>query len=516
VVAYLAPHGNDYAAHAFQLRVFETSGPLAWTSAWYAGHYLFWSYSVLTYPLASLVGLALLGAASVAVATGSAAFLLGRAWGPASRPAAWVFALIWPAYLLSSDFPFTLGSALALSALALLQSGRGWRLVAFVIVALASLAASPLAFAGLALVVIALVLSGRLRSGRMIVSLATGAVGGLCEGIIWRAFPSNGRYPFWGPDYLSTVAFILVFAALAWRIPRRREALTLAALYAVACSALFVVPSAVGANIVRVQYPALAIVVLLVTLRGWRPRSLCVTTVVLAAVWSFEPQVGPPVFETSATAAAANRSYWVPAISYLRSHADPDQRVEAVDVTNHWDALYLGDAGIPLARGWYRQDDFPLNALLYHHFSASAYVDWLHRLGIGYVVLSTATPDFSADEEAALVRSGLAGLVRVESSSTVDVYRVANAASLLTGPGRPRILAAGQDSFVLAFSRAGRYVMDERWSPYWSARGVCAQRRSDGLMTLVVDHPGTTHLTFSVTASRALSAIIHPDGTGCA
>ena len=515
VVGFLAPHGNDYAAHAWQLRLFETRGPLAWTSDWYAGQYLFWTYSVLTYPLASLLGFALLGAVSVAVAAGSAALLLGRVWGRAANPAAWVFALLWPGYLLSSDFPFTLGAALALVALVLLQSRRRWRLAAFVPVALACLAASPLAFAGMALVVVALALSGRLHACRLVVSLATVAGGGLCEAIIWRIFPFNGRYPFWGPDYFSALAFTLVAAVLAWRIPRRREALTLAGLYAVGCAVLFLVPTAVGANIVRVQYPALAIMVLLAALRRWRPRSLCVVAVALSAVWSFEPQVGPPLFESQATAAAAKRSYWAPAISYLESHRNPDQRVEAVDVANHWPALYLAEAGIPLARGWYRQDDFPLNAFLYHHFSPAAYVNWLHRLGIAYVVVSTATPDFSAAEEARIVRDGRAGLVLVESSPTVDVYRVPHPAPMLSGPGHPRVLAAGQESFLIAFSRPGRYSMDERWSPYWSAPGVCAQRRPDGLMTLVVSRPGTTRFAFSITGSRLLSAFVHPEGTKC-
>ena len=43
----------------------------------------------------------------------------------------------------------------------------------------------------------------------------------------------------------------------------------------------------------------------------------------------------------------------------------PSYRVEAVDTVGHWPAAYLPAAGIPIARGWFRQDDFPRNDLLY-------------------------------------------------------------------------------------------------------------------------------------------------------
>ena len=56
---------------------------------------------------------------------------------------------------------------------------------------------------------------------------------------------------------------------------------------------------------------------------------------------------------------------WPAAIAYLHAHLEPSYRVEAVDTAAHWPAVYLADAGIPLARGWFRQDDFPQNEMLY-------------------------------------------------------------------------------------------------------------------------------------------------------
>ena len=55
-------------------------------------------------------------------------------------------------------------------------------------------------------------------------------------------------------------------------------------------------------------------------------------------------------------------AYWAPAgISFLHAR-DRQHRVEVVASWGHWEADYLPRAGIPIARGWFRQDDFPQNA----------------------------------------------------------------------------------------------------------------------------------------------------------
>ena len=48
--------------------------------------------------------------------------------------------------------------------------------------------------------------------------------------------------------------------------------------------------------------------------------------------------------------------------------------------------------------------------MLYDKLGAKAYLGWLHGLGVEYVVLSHAPPDYSARGEAALLRSGRLGL----------------------------------------------------------------------------------------------------------
>ena len=133
----------------------------------------------------------------------------------------------------------------------------------------------------------------------------------------------------------------------------------------------------------------------------------------------------------------ANSAAWPAAIAYLHAHLDRAYRVEAVDTAGHWPAVYLADAHIPLARGWFRQDDFPLNEVLYSQLGRGAYLRWLHSLGIGYVVLSDAPPDYSSRAEAALVRSGLAGLRPVFRTGTLTIYAVPKARPIVTGPASP-------------------------------------------------------------------------------
>jgi hypothetical protein len=176
--------------------------------------------------------------------------------------------------------------------------------------------------------------------------------------------------------------------------------------YGLACVVVFFIPSALGSNITRLQYVALPIAVLVASLRSWRPVPVCVLAFVLAATWNIKPLARS--ISQDAKNVAANQAYWQPAIDYLDLHPNPSYRVEAVDTVGHWPAQFLSAAGIPLARGWFRQDDFPQNEVLYHHLSARS-------TGLGFArwgppSCSSAQPDYSAIREAALLRSGRSGL----------------------------------------------------------------------------------------------------------
>ena len=77
--------------------------------------------------------------------------------------------------------------------------------------------------------------------------------------------------------------------------------------------------------------------------------------------WSFERGRGEQP--------AAQASYWQPAIEFLNENLTPSYRVEVVDTAGHWAAVHLPEAGIPLVRGWFRQDDFPQNQVLYENLT---------------------------------------------------------------------------------------------------------------------------------------------------
>ena len=110
-----------------------------------------------------------------------------------------------------------------------------------------------------------------------------------------------------------------------------------------------------------------------------------------------------------------------------------------VDTTGHWAAAYLAEAHIPIARGGYRQDDFPQNELLYDDLlGPKAYGAWLRGLGVRYVVLTSAPADYSARAEAALLRSGRSGLWRVLETPRLTIFAVPRPRPILTGPARRR------------------------------------------------------------------------------
>ena len=166
----------------------------------------------------------------------------------------------------------------------------------------------------------------------------------------------------------------------------------------------YLVPSQIGGNIERVRFIAIPLAALVLALRYWRPVPVAVGAMLLAVSWNVSPLATNYLQDRADV--TANASTWPAAVSFLEEHAVPQYRVEAVDTVGHWPAFYLADANVPLARGWFRQDDFPENAVLYSKLGPHAYLRWLHSLGVGYVVLSKAPPDYSSAAEAKLVRSG--------------------------------------------------------------------------------------------------------------
>jgi hypothetical protein len=505
----LGPPGADFAAHAYQRSAFLQHGFTLWNNFWYAGRYSFITYSVVYYPLAALLGIKLLAVASIATAALAFAVILGREWGHTARWSIRTFSLVWGAVVLSGAFPFLLGFALALVALWALQSGGRWR---FAACAALALAASPLAFL-LLTVVLAGVGVARWRDRRRFAipaAFVTAMLG--AELLLWRLFPDNGRYPFSWQELLAACLFCLVGVALTCRVESARVLCWFFVAYLAGVLAVFAIPSAVGENVARLRFAALPMMVLAFSLRRWRPLPVALAVLPLALSWNVTPLAFS--FVKSEDDAAASPTYWQPAIKYLQHHLSRSYRVEAVDTAGHWDAVYLPRAGVPLARGWFRQNDFPQNRLLYDgdELVRGAYLNWLRSLGIRYVVLTDARPDYSARAEAKLLRSGRSHLIPVWHSPHVTIFEVPSPRRLITGPAPAKVVELTQTRVSVHVGAAGTYRLAIRYSPYWMAARGCLDPAPDSMILLRAPSAGNVQLRFHVNARRALAAFAgrHP------
>ena len=503
LLVWLGPPGSDFAAHAYQRTAFLQHGFALWNNFWYAGRYSFVTYSLIYYPLAALIGIKLLAVATVSIAALAFAVVLGREWGPTARWSSWTFAVVWAGVVLSGAFPFALGAALALLAIWALQTGSRWK---FGALAALTAAASPLAFLLLALVLAGIGV-GRWREGRkLLVPAAIIVAMGGTEAVLWRLFADGGRYPFSWEELLAACVFCLLGAALTWRVEGARPLRWLFVIYLGACLAAFAIPSSLGENVDRLRYVAVPVAVLALSLRHWRPLPVAVVSLGLAASWNLTPLAFS--FVNTSQDPASAQSYWHPAIDYLHRHLSPSYRVEAVDTAGHWDAVYLPRAGIPLARGWFRQNDYPQNRLLYNDdgFGRSAYLRWLRSLGVRYVVLTDAPPDYSARDEAKLLRSGKSGLTRVFRTRHVTIYAVPSPRPLITGPAPASVVSLSESQVTVRAAEAGTYRLAIRYSPYWMASTGCLDPGQDSMIRLRIPAAGTVKLSIHVNARRALDA----------
>jgi hypothetical protein len=500
IVAWLGPPGTDLAAHVYQLDVFVRHGFELWTNYWYAGRYTFVGYSLIYYPLAALVGIKLLAVLSAATATAAFTLIVRETWGEQTVWATRLFAVVTAASVLSAAFPYGLGLAFTLAALLALARGRN---VWFAVLVALTLATSPLAFLFL---LVFLCAAGVSRLGREAVTpVAVVALACLAAGLLWRLFPDPGRFPFPTGELLAALTFSLGGIALTFRLARGRILCALFATYTALCLVAYLVPSDVGANVARLRYAAIPLAALTLSLRRWRPWPVAVIAFGLACSWNLSPLVWSLARSSNDPSEAA--AYWQPAIGFLHHSLKPGYRVEAVDTAGHWEAVYLTRAGIPIVRGWFRQDDFPQNEVLYDGPGPRSYLRWLHSLGVRYVVLTTAPTDYSAQKEKQLLLSGRSGLRAVFKTPTTTVYAVPAPVPIVRGPDSPRVVALTQTKIALDLNTPGSYRLAVRYSPYFAATGACLAKTADGMTRLVVTRPGRVRLAFAVTPERALAAL---------
>jgi hypothetical protein len=507
-LARWGPPGTDLPAHLYAIDAWRESGLRVWDNLWYGGRYAQVSYSPLFPPLAALVGPAAAAAFSAAGASVAFAQVLRARWGSRSAPAAVAFALLAPAAVLSGQLPFLLGIALALGALWALQGGRV--ALALLLLLLAALA-SPLAlaFALVPLIAVAATTPGWWRRRRLLVAAA-----GVCAiaALVWlqqRAFGrAGGQYPASPSEAITIALWCAAGLALAWRVAGQRLMLAVVAVYAALGAVALAVPSPLGGNWVRlVLFMGVPLLLVPMAARRFRPLALALPVLAIALAWQTAYVVG--VVRESAASRSSEEAFWRPVQGFLARHADPGYRVEAVATTGRWEAYYLPRHGVAIARGWFRQDDWPQNATLYDEpLTPASYRRWLRDLGVRYVVLPDDHRDASARAEALLVhrRSVLPAVARLPGWT---VYELPHATPIATPADGIRVTALDEDAVTLRVARPGTYRLRLTYTPYWRVDGpACVEPRAPWGTTLRAAAPATVVLRVDVTPGRVLDALV--------
>jgi hypothetical protein len=338
------------------------------------------------------------------------------------------------------------------------------------------------------------------------VQIAVVIGGGVVELLTYRLFGDGGRFPFGVLQLVPALIFCGLGLVVTGGVPAARPLRGLFLIYLAVVILTYAVPSSIGSNIERIRYAALPIALIAVGLRRYRPLWLAVPALVLAAVWNLTPILSS--FAQARSDPEAAYSYWQPALAYLKAHSSPSFRVEVVDTAEHWQAAYLPDAGIPIVRGWYRQNDFPQNELLYDNtLVRRTYQAWLRRMAVRYIVLTDAPVDYSARQEAELIRSGTSGLMLVKLLPHMAIYELRNAAPLVTGPAPASVLWLWPSRLVAEVGAPGTYDVRVRWSPYWRASAGCVAKGADGMTRVSVRRAGLVQLSFSLDVTRGLQTL---------
>jgi hypothetical protein len=152
--------------------------------------------------------------------------------------------------------------------------------------------------------------------------------------------------------------------------------------------------------------------------------------------------------------------------------------VEVPFTRNHWEAAYLARS-VPLARGWERQLDQKVNPLFYwddRPLTAGGYHAWLRENAVRWVALPAAPLDYSAVEEAALLRRGAPFLRLAYRSPRWRIWEVRDTEPPATDGAR--VLATRPDGFDVLARRPT--VVRQRWTRYWHADGACLSETRDG------------------------------------
>lgn len=469
--------GTDWAAQqaraSFAARYPLTPVDLSWFSGVQPA-----AYSVLTPPLAALLGLRVVSVLAAGAAAALIAELLTRLGVRRPVPAALWAALACVANVISGRIAFAVG--LALGAGALLAAGRPGRRVLAVGLACATTLASPLA--GFFLVVIGVAWA---LSHRAALAVAAGAGVPLAATSLWLS--EGGRMPIgWADTWKVSVA-----TALVALVCRSRPVRLAALLLLLATAAALAVPSPLGVNVTRLGLLFAGAALLA---DAALPRPLLLGAVGVCAWWF---GVGPAVELMHAGQPAREMATVRSLAQTLRSLGPLTGRVEVVPLHDHGESAVL----LPLARGWFRQLDLRHAAPLYSdQLDATAYRRWLDANAVEYVALSSAPLDWSARHEVAVLAAAPSYLQLVRADSAWTLWRVRDATPIVEG-----LVDQAADRVVFR-AGPGWTTVRVRWSRWLQVDHGCIRR--DGGHTQV-------RLTAAATVTLSSSYLAPWSGSHC-
>lgn len=511
VLLVWGPAPGDAPVHLYRTLLVR-EGAFVWDNFWYSGSYPLASYSLLYYLPAAIFGnLPIVVAAAIAstILFGSISL---RQWGATARWPTRAFGVLAAAPVFTGLFSYALGFATMLGALRALQARR--TALTILLVAL-TLGFSPLAFGFLLLFLLAVLLTRRVTRRSVILAVAVLGVAGV-EAICLTAFPSKGVYPFHLIDFLAVESICICGALLARRGRASAPLVAFFAFWGLSSLVAFVIPTPIGGNLDRLSAFIFPIMLLTAGLAGFRPRGLAALAVVGAFAYNLTPYLLLVPYRLDNR--PASQSFWQPPINFLHKHSGPDFRVEVVPTAAHWESYWLPRAGLPLARGWYRQLDMADNPIFYaKHLRPAAYRLWLRSVAVKYVVVpkTVLDPD-GAPLEARLVDSPSSGLVLAYRAKNWAIYRLPRPTPLLTGPGAAAITSFGHEEIAGHVSAPGTYLLRTHYTAYFKLRGSgCVEPGPGSMTSLVLRQPGFFRLTIKASPDAVLEASVDPRPPRC-
>lgn len=471
------PMGRDFSAQLAHAELAELHWPALLDLRWYGGFDPL-GYSVLSPPVMALLGVPLTTALAYVATVVLFAALLKNAGVVRPVAGAIIGALCLTGNLVVTRTTFALGLALGLGALLALISGR--LRVSSGLAVLAPLA-SPVAGLFLGVAGGALFLSGKRRAG---MTLAVSAmVPTIAVGV---AFGNGGYQTFGAKQALISLLVCLGVAGLCWRTAVVRWG---GLLSAVLVTAAYLLPTPVGTTATRLpELFAAPIIVAVATVRLGTVIATTITVVLLL----------PPVSITELRERgdpALSAGFYTPLLNQLtaRRVAGP---IEVVPTQRRGEAAFIAPL-VPIAKGWSRQADTGRNAIFYNRtLNADTYRKWLDDNAISYVAISQGPYDWSATDEATLVRGGLPYLQTVWWDKTWTLYAVTKPRPVISFPGQ--LIDRGPVSLTVSLPEPGEYVVRLRWSRYLTASNGCMRPTEDGWSMVVVERPGTAKIEGSL------------------